>query len=183
MQGTSQHQVKGLGILRFSQKNVKIDKFVAVCRHCKCDLKYFGNATNLSNHLHIRHAINADISAAASTAGADLRSLSQSITRFICKDMHPYCVVENTGFREIINTLEPRYKIPSRQFFSEKFIPELYRSTKEDLQLELSQSAHVTLTTDSWRSCSTVSYVKITAHLISMNWQNAELRSSNKDSK
>lgn len=85
--------------------------------------------------------------------------------------MRPYCVVENTGFREMINTLEPRYKIPSRQFFSEKYIPELYRSTKEELQLELSQATRVALTTDSWTSCSTESYVTITAHLISTNWQ------------
>lgn len=152
MQGTSQHEIKGLGILRFSQKIGKIDKSVAVCRQCKYDLKYFGNTTNLSNHLRRRHAINAEIPAAASTSGSDLRStnlfgltslpenshraktITASIARFICKDMWPYCVVENTGFREMINTLEPRYKIPSRQFFSEKCIPELYWSTKEELQ-------------------------------------------------
>ncbi|KAI2645902.1 E3 SUMO-protein ligase ZBED1 [Labeo rohita] len=149
---------------------------------------------NLSNHLRRRHAINIDIPApkAASISGSDVRSatpnlfgqlqslpenthrakaITASIARFICKDMCPYSVVENTGFREMINTLEPRYKIPSRQFFSEKCIPELYRSTKEELQLKLSQSVRVALTTDSWTSCSTESYVTITAHLISMNWQ------------
>lgn len=132
-QGTRQYEVKGLGILRFSQKqNGKIDKSVAVCRYCKCELKYFGNSTNLSNHLHRRHAIKVEIptaapvSAEASISGSGLRSpnlfdeslsanshhakaLTASITRFICKDMQHYSVVENTGFREMINTLEPRY--------------------------------------------------------------------------
>ncbi|XP_058249716.1 E3 SUMO-protein ligase ZBED1-like [Hemibagrus wyckioides] len=176
----------------FNTKNGKIDKSVVVCSRCKCKLKYFGNTINLSNHLRRRHAIKGEIPAAAPTAasisGSYLRSpnlfgqtlpensnraksITASIARFICKDMRPYSVVENTGFREMINILEPRYKIPSRQFFSEKYIPELYQSTKEELQLKLSQCTRVAFTTDSWTSCLTESYVTITAHFISMNWQ------------
>lgn len=89
---------------------------------------------NLSNHLRRHHAINVEINASAPTAGSDLRSpnlfgqtsvpknshhakaITASIARCFCKDIHPYSVVENTAFQEMINTLEPRYKIPSIGF-------------------------------------------------------------------
>lgn len=41
------------------------------------------------------------------------KAITASIARFICKDMRPYSVVEN---REMINTLEPKYKITSIVF-------------------------------------------------------------------
>ncbi len=112
----------------FHKKNGKIDKSVAVCRHCKCELQYCGNTTNLSNHLRRRRAIKVEIRATApaeaSTSVSGLRSpnlfgeslsanshrakaITATIARFICKDMRPYSVVENTGFREMINTSEP----------------------------------------------------------------------------
>lgn len=55
------------------------------------------------------------------------------ITRCICvfmaKDMRPFSVVENEGFRLLVNTLEPRYTIPSHPHFSQTMAA-LYRETK-----------------------------------------------------
>ena len=63
------------------------------------------------------------------------KNITVTIAKFICKDMRPYSVVENPGFCELIQTLEPRYQIQSRPHFSEKIIPELHESTKNDVKM------------------------------------------------
>lgn len=102
---------------------------------------------------------------------ARAKKIMPAIAKFICKYMRPYSVVENTGFREIIQTLEPRYTIPSRPHFSENVIPALYLSTKNDVKLLLSQAERVAITTDGWTSCSNQGYVTITSHHIDPEWK------------
>ena len=85
--------------------------------------------------------------------------------------MRPYCVVENAGFRELHHTLEPKYTIPSRQFFSDTCIPKLYNDAKDNVKRELMEAKRVALTTDSWTSCTTEVYVTVTSHHIDADWQ------------
>ena len=56
--------------------------------------------------------------------------ITESISHFICKDLRPYSVVENTAFRNMIYTLELRYTIPSKRFFSDTALPEIYNDTQ-----------------------------------------------------
>ena len=51
------------------------------------------------------------------------KRMTKSIARFIALDFRPYPVVENVGFRGKVYTLEPRYKIPSRRYFTDTAIP------------------------------------------------------------
>ena len=88
--------------------------------------------------------------------------------------MRPYSVVENDGFRDMIKTSEPRYTIPTRQHFTNKCVPELYDKVKDEVKEQLSNTEQVAITTDAWTSCATDSYVTITVHHISPDW---ELRS------
>ncbi|KAH6928334.1 hypothetical protein HPB50_014410 [Hyalomma asiaticum] len=44
-------------------------------------------------------------------------------------DLQPYIGVENRGSKELMNHMEPLYKIPSRTIFSRTVIPELHRDT------------------------------------------------------
>lgn len=41
-------------------------------------------------------------------------SITKSIAAFMCKDLQHYSVVENEGFHQMLQTLHPRYEIPSR---------------------------------------------------------------------
>ncbi|GAA6076760.1 zinc finger BED domain-containing protein 1-like, partial [Tachysurus ichikawai] len=54
------------------------------------------------------------------------KRITESIALFICKDIRPYSVVENAGFRNMIHTLEPRYVIPSRKLFADTVVPKIY---------------------------------------------------------
>lgn len=81
-----------------------------------------------------------------------------------------YAVVDNVGFRNMLHTLEPRYVIPSRKFFSETVVPTLYNNIKSDVINSLGRARRVTLTCDAWTSRATESYVTVTAHHITDDW-------------
>ncbi|KAJ8380238.1 hypothetical protein SKAU_G00010160 [Synaphobranchus kaupii] len=97
-------------------------------------------------------------------------SITKSIAGFICKDLRPYSVVENEGFRRMLTTLEPRYEVPSRRYFTDKAIPALYAETRAKVEDALKSAERVALTCDGWTSRATESYVTITAHFID-NWE------------
>jgi hypothetical protein len=81
--------------------------------------------------------------------------------------MKPFKVVENSGFKHLITVLEPRYKLSSRQFFSDYDLnPEMYESVK-NVVAELVHG--VGLTSDGLTSRSTESFKTITCHFISQD--------------
>lgn len=75
-------------------------------------------------------------------------------------------MVENEGFRRMLQTLEPRYDIPCRKYFTEQAIPELYAETKTKVENALQSAERVALTCDAWTSRATESFVTITAHFV-----------------
>lgn len=161
------------------------DKSKAVCKMCKMEVKHCGNTTNLRNHLTRHHP---DI-LLAKTADTKQRSLekafavklastspraqkiTQSVATFICKDIRPYSVVENDGFQNLINTLEPRYVLPTRKHLSEVVIPNMYEKVKHDVTASLKSAERVAITCDSWTSRATDNYLTITSHHIDQEWR------------
>ncbi len=166
-------------------------KTLVVCKLCQYQLKHCGNTTNLSAHLKRKHGIDestlADEKPPLSRSSSPFMtnffaqklahnskramSITSAIAFFICKDMRPYSVVENKGFRHLLHTLEPKDSIPSRQHFSESCIPKLYRQVKDNIQHRLTDAERVAITTDGWTSCTTEAYVTVTCHHIDTYWQ------------
>ncbi|XP_041834229.1 E3 SUMO-protein ligase ZBED1-like [Melanotaenia boesemani] len=99
------------------------------------------------------------------------KAITRSIAVYIVKDMRPFSTVENEGFQEMIRTLEPKYSIPSRPHFSQMVMPELYRQVKAHVVAVLGEATNVAITTDRWTSRATQSYVTITAHVITAEWE------------
>jgi hypothetical protein len=58
------------------------------------------------------------------------KRITLSVACFIAKDLRPYSVVENAGFRHLLKTIEPRYKLPTRATFTDSALPALYKETK-----------------------------------------------------
>lgn len=71
----------------------------------------------------------------------------------------------------MVKALEPRYTIPSRKHFSETAIPALYEETRRGIEKELSDTTSVALTTDGWTSRATESFLTVTVHYISSEWE------------
>lgn len=116
-----------------------------VCKFCKTKIKHFRNTTNAQAHI-IRHHPELKDTVPSQPLAANQRTL-QCLTKlpanskraknnqvcFITKDLRPYNVVENEGFIYMLQTAEPRYTIPSRKFFSETAVPQLYQETKREV--------------------------------------------------
>ncbi|KAI4819740.1 hypothetical protein KUCAC02_004976 [Chaenocephalus aceratus] len=136
----------------------ELDKSHAVCKVCRTQIKYLGgNTTNLRNH---RSRFHCEKLTSATKKTADpaqqridevpstfppnsekAKTITQSVAAFIAKDLRPYSVVENAGFRHLLKTPEPRYKLPSRSHFTENVIPALYNGTNAQLLGRVRRSA------------------------------------------
>ncbi|XP_035858465.1 zinc finger BED domain-containing protein 1-like [Sander lucioperca] len=160
-----------------------LDMTHTVCKLCKTKTKYFGSTTNARAHINRHHS---ELSDTEQPPAADQRTLqcftklpanserakkiTRSIACFIAKDLRPYSVVENEGFVCMLQTAEPRYTIPSRKFFTETAVPQLYNETKRKVASALTETTRVALTCDAWTSRATKSFVTFTAHYITDTW-------------
>lgn len=67
----------------------------------------------------------------------------------IAKDMQPYSVVDDAGFANLLATLDPRYIVPSRTYFSDTVIPDIYETARKGIVNDLAKAQSFALTTDS----------------------------------
>ncbi len=125
------------------------DKTQTICKHCKTRLpNTTSNTLNMMCHLKRHHnnkllqtpatkrvkgqtSIQCSFDATWSQTSAKAQEITRCIRVFIAKDMRPFSVVDNVGFREMVRVLEPRYHMPSRPHFSQEVVPSLYCEAKE----------------------------------------------------
>ncbi|KAK1904230.1 Zinc finger BED domain containing protein 1 [Dissostichus eleginoides] len=70
----------------------------------------------------------------------------------------------------MIKVLDPRYVLPSRKFFSEVALPQLYNSTRQRVAKELEEVSFYSATTDLWSSRTMQPYMSLTVHFINNDW-------------
>ncbi|XP_048036293.1 E3 SUMO-protein ligase ZBED1-like [Megalobrama amblycephala] len=92
--------------------------------------------------------------------------ITRAITEFIAKDMMPLSTVTKPGFVALTYTLDKRYNIPSRTYFSQTAIPELYKKCKEKVAAEVKTVEFFASTTDMWSSRTAEPYQSLTVHFI-----------------
>ncbi|XP_041372815.1 zinc finger BED domain-containing protein 4-like [Gigantopelta aegis] len=97
--------------------------------------------------------------------------ITRNISLFIATDLRPFSLVDSKAFRNLLNTLEPKYNLPTRATFSRKEIPALCREVYAQVQSILNEAETVALTTDGWTSRATESYITITSHFIDKSWK------------
>lgn len=88
------------------------------------------------------------------------------IAKMICVDGQPISIVENRGFRELVNHLEPRLVMPSRKILANDVIPQMYNDVLHAVKTKLNNSQFVALTTDLWSSVSNDDYLSLTVHYL-----------------
>ncbi|XP_054261417.1 zinc finger BED domain-containing protein 4-like [Macrosteles quadrilineatus] len=97
--------------------------------------------------------------------------ITNSITRWMAKSLHPYSLVQEEGFVDLMKLVEPKYKVPCRTTFSRSLIPELYLSTKnrveEDIKTNLEKGLNsVAISSDLWTSSANDSFLSVNAHFV-----------------
>ena len=160
----------------------------------------YGNTSNLFNHLHRKHplvytrvhdkkskrnskgssskGINQQtiehtfgLSHKYDRKGKKWQQLTNKVTRCIAKDMIPISIVEKPGFKQMLESFDPRYQLPSRKHFSKIAIPALFNSTQSALTSTLQEVEFFSSTTDLWSSMCMQPYLSYTVHYINKNWK------------
>ena len=159
------------------------------------------NTSNLLVHLRTSHSkIHADVKAAMSSKtpvqrtvmnikqptlaetignsqsyewkGTKWKELTDVITFFVARDTLPIYTIEKSGFKWLLNSLDPRYELPSRFYFSRTAIPTLYASIRDKVKQELSKVPHFSATIDLWSSIGMRTYISYTIHCFKLRYHN-----------
>lgn len=78
--------------------------------------------------------------------------------------------MNNPGFKKLINTLDKRYNLPSRHYFSRVAIPALYDECHDGVAKEVATAQYFATTTDLWSSRTMEPYLSLTVHFIDMDF-------------
>ena len=72
------------------------------------------------------------------------------IGEMIAVDIQTYSVTSDIGFNRLSVKLCPNYSIPSKKYFTEKIIPDIFTKVKTKIQLSLDEISSISLTKDIW---------------------------------
>jgi len=50
----------------------------------------------------------------------------------IAWDVQPFSMVDDDGFRDLTQRMDPKYKMPSRTYFKDKMLAKLYNELRKD---------------------------------------------------
>lgn len=102
--------------------------------------------------------------------GARWKAITDAVAMYIAKDMVPIYTVEKPGFIHLLKVLDPRYVLPSRKYFSDVALPQLYNSTHQRIAAELDGVSFYSATTDLRSSRVMQPYLSLTLHFINDDW-------------
>ncbi|XP_067639740.1 E3 SUMO-protein ligase ZBED1-like [Eurosta solidaginis] len=86
-------------------------------------------------------------------------------------DLQPFSVVDDRGFREFVKSLNPMYVLPSRRVVSKTMIPALYEECRHKMQGMIQGGNQFCITTDCWTSRNVCSFIAVTAHFVSPEFE------------
>ena len=96
--------------------------------------------------------------------------ITKAIADMIVTDYVPLSIVEGEGFNRMMNIVAPGNKVPTRKTVRSR-IQQRYDTEKEKLCDELNDVTSTAITTDTWTSNSTESYITVTEHHIDDAWE------------
>ncbi|XP_058983790.1 E3 SUMO-protein ligase ZBED1-like [Musca domestica] len=159
------------------------DKRNAKCQLCGKIYKTSGNTSNLLDHLKRSHPSYNQLpkptktidnffnnSVSYDTESARKKELDKALMSLIATDVQPFSVVEDTGFRDFVRCLDPRYVLPSRNTLKNVLMVNMYNETKSKLQTILNGLQHCAITTDLWTSRANESYPTVTCHFVTKDF-------------
>ncbi|XP_034028365.1 zinc finger BED domain-containing protein 4 isoform X2 [Thalassophryne amazonica] len=91
----------------------------------------------------------------------------------IVRDLQPMSVVENQGFRELLQLLEPRYTPEPQHYIQSQLFPAYAYQAQLATRQALASALTLSLSLDVWRGLSgiTSGYLGVTCHFLTSDWQ------------
>ena len=175
-------QVSRSDVWDFFEKLPDTDKKVrCILCHPQKDFAFHGGTTNLREHLSSKHPLEYkaetkkqttlfDYTKHSRCSEARKRNITSLILDMVAIDLRPLRLVEGEGFNKLMEYLEPGYKVPSAMHMA-SLLHRKYKAGYERLKeiLKVDPSA-ISLTTDLWTSIANDSFITVSAHFISPDW-------------
>ncbi|XP_032309214.1 E3 SUMO-protein ligase ZBED1-like [Drosophila ananassae] len=154
----------------------------ATCLKCGKVYKTSGNTSNLMQHLNTAHLesvqnIPESLSPCMDkflkknkqyeNGSARKATIDKAVLKMIARDVQPFSIVSDPGFIDLVKTLDPMYKLPSKTHLRNVTLKSEYEALRVKLQDILNKVEHVGITTDCWTSKANEGYITVTAHFIS----------------
>ncbi len=119
----------------------------------------------------LRGQAKADGTMMVGTYSFDQEASRKELVKMIIVHEYPICMVEHDGFRSYSASLQPLFKIPSRNTIKSDIL-KLYEEKRTSLMRELdSLDSRISVTTDMWTAeHQKKGYMAITAHYIDSSW-------------
>ena len=92
--------------------------------------------------------------------------INSAIAELVVDQLLPYSFVDSAAFRKLLKTIEPRFQPLTRKCLGNSIIPAWHEAEVTNLKKVLTSLDSVGLTTDSWTSRATESYMTVTVHYI-----------------
>uniref|UniRef100_A0A671QLV8 HAT C-terminal dimerisation domain-containing protein n=1 Tax=Sinocyclocheilus anshuiensis TaxID=1608454 RepID=A0A671QLV8_9TELE len=162
-----------------------------ICKSCyRAVLTKGANTSNLAKHLKDRHpdlykefsralfsrVMHARLCAwigelpAVWYSSNEAKKLKRAVAVYISMDQVPVYTVEKPRFKQLLEHLNNRYALPSRNFFMYTEIPALYNETKEIVMNRLGRKTFYSCTTDLWTSRATSTFMAVTLQFVTETW-------------
>ena len=163
----------------------KLSKSQVRCKICKKELAVAGGVTTgMHAHLRSKHPAVVEPSSTKTGSSASIarfvtqrscpdskqEKITTALARVITENLLPIAIVESDSLRELLQILEPQYKIPCRQTMTARL---------DSMQVALSSKLHdqlktdvesLAITTDIWTSVSNEAYLSFTASYVDKDW-------------
>lgn len=98
--------------------------------------------------------------------------VDKALMGLFTKDLQPFSIVEDKGFKEFVSQLNPSYSLPSRKVVSNVMLQTTFQKcldiTKNYVK---SEAKFVCITTDCWSSRNAESYIAVTCHFITNDFK------------
>ncbi|KAJ8259157.1 hypothetical protein COCON_G00181690, partial [Conger conger] len=104
--------------------------------------------------------------------------ISEAIAKMIIRDLQAVQIVENEGFRDLLQLLEPRYTPESRHYIQQQLLPGYAYQVQLATKQALSTAESCSVTLDLWRGAVAAAgaggsggYLGVTCHFLTADWQ------------
>ena len=150
-----------------------------VCNQCNGKLVVGGRTNHLHKHLlrcpcckqpAIKNAMfNAIVNKGKVQVRAfsfDHDTLRRELANMIIKHEYPLSMVEHSGFRKFVSSLQPMFKVISRNTLKKNIFKRYEYEKSKIMKLLASNQSRIFITTDLWTSNQNMGYMVVTTHFI-----------------
>lgn len=91
--------------------------------------------------------------------------MDEALVDLIVKDLQPFSIVEDSGFKTFVSMLDPTYILPSRHSLK-TMVEQKYEEEKNKTKAAMLNVQAVSLTSDMWTSINMEAYLSVTCHFV-----------------